>query len=146
MKKILAASIAALASISVLAPAASGAPAAAESAKAANTSLAQVLTSDGNTFDGNWSDYDIVTEAVLAVLAAKPASPVGVLTDGSVALTAFVPNDRAFRRLWADVSGHRLHSERKVFNKLVASSVSTPSSRCCSTTSFRESPSMPPTR
>ena len=41
-------------------------------------SLAAVLTSDGNQFDRNWYDYDIVTEAVLAVLAAKPGSAVKV--------------------------------------------------------------------
>ena len=38
-------------------------------------SLAAVLTSDGNQFDRNWHDYDIVTEAVLAVLASKPQLP-----------------------------------------------------------------------
>jgi hypothetical protein len=33
-------------------------------------SLATVLTSDGNRFDHNRRDFDIVTEAVLAVLDA----------------------------------------------------------------------------
>ena len=42
-------------------------------------------------------DFDITTEAVLAVLAAKPTSPVGVLTKGKVAVTAFVPTDQAIR-------------------------------------------------
>ena len=64
-------------------------------------SLAKVLTSDGNRFDQNWRDYDIVTEAVLAVIAAKPNSPVGVLTNGRSPLTAFIPNDRSFRLLAA---------------------------------------------
>jgi uncharacterized surface protein with fasciclin (FAS1) repeats len=79
------------------------------------TSLASVLTSDGNTFDRNWGDYDIVTEAVLAVLAAKPDSPVAVLADGSTPVTAFIPNDRAFRLLVADLTGKHLRSEKKVF-------------------------------
>ena len=57
-----------------------------------------MLTSDGNRFDHNKRDFDVTTEAVLAVLAAKPTSPVGVLTKGKVALTAFVPTDRAMRR------------------------------------------------
>ena len=83
-------------------------------------SLAAVLTADGNTFDRNWNDYDIVTEAVLAVLAAKPGSDVGVLADGSVALTAFLPTDRAFRSLVADLTGRWYHSESKVFGSLVA--------------------------
>ena len=84
-------------------------------------SLAAVLTADGNgTFDHNWYDYDIVTQAVLGVLAAKPDSNVKVLTDGSVALTAFVPNDRAFRLLAHDITHKWYGSEEKVFNKLVS--------------------------
>ena len=47
------------------------------SAPTGTRSLAAVLTADGNQFDRNWYDYDIVTEAVLAVLANKPNSPVG---------------------------------------------------------------------
>ncbi len=85
-----------------------------------NRSLAAVLTADGNTFDRNWNDYDIVTEAVLAVLAAKPSSAVGVLADGKVALTAFLPTDRAFRNLVGDLTGKWYRSESKVFDALVA--------------------------
>jgi hypothetical protein len=81
-------------------------------------SLAAVLTADGNRFDRNWYDYDIVTEAVLAVLAAKPSSPVGLLTKGDVALTAFIPNDRAFQVLAADLTGRWYGSETKVFQAL----------------------------
>ena len=40
-------------------------------------SLAAVLTSDGNKFDKNAGDFDITTQAVLTVLAAKPDSAVG---------------------------------------------------------------------
>lgn len=79
------------------------------------TSLASVLTSDGNQFDRNWRDYDIVTEAVLAVLKAKPASPVKVLTDGSAPLTTFAPNDAAFQRLVKDISGKWVAKEKDVF-------------------------------
>lgn len=82
-------------------------------------SLAAVLTSDGNQFDRNWYDYDIVTESVLAVLAAKPDSPVGLLTQGDVALTAFIPNDRAFQVLAADLTGRWYGSEKQVLNALV---------------------------
>ena len=35
------------------------------SAATGTRSLAAVLTADGNQFDSNWYDYDIVTEAVL---------------------------------------------------------------------------------
>lgn len=96
------------------------APAGATTTSSGERSLAAVLTSDGNTFDRNWYDYDIVTEAVLAVLAAKPSSPVGVLTDGSVALTAFIPNDRAFQVLVHDLTGRWPRTERKMFDRLVA--------------------------
>ena len=99
------------------------------------TSLADVLLADGNQFDGNWYDYDIVTEAVLAVLAAKPDSPVGLLTHGDVPLTAFIPNDRAFQVLAADLTGRWYGSETKVFRRSPAPSASTPSSRSCSITS-----------
>lgn len=94
----------------------------AEAAKAGpgERSLATVLTSDGNHFDRNRTDYDIVTEAVLAVLDAKPGSAVGVLTDGSVQLTAFIPSDRAFRVLVHDLTGRWYKRERRVFNELVS--------------------------
>jgi uncharacterized surface protein with fasciclin (FAS1) repeats len=98
------------------APAVQAAPA----AKAGTRSLAQVLTSDGNRFDHNPYDFDIVTEAVLAVLKAKPNSAVGVLADGNTKLTAFIPNDQAFRKLVKDLTGNRYASEKRLFNELVS--------------------------
>ena len=81
-------------------------------------SLASVLAADGDTFDRNWSDYDVLTQAVGAVLAAKPNSPVGVLADGTVPLTAFLPNDRAFQLLAADLTGKWYRSESALFTAL----------------------------
>lgn len=101
----------------------SAAPAAAHTSQTnalGTRSLATVLLADGSGFDSNGNDYDIVTAAVLAVLAAKPTSPVAVLTRGNVPLTAFLPTDRAFRSLVADLTGHRYRSEKKVFDALVA--------------------------
>jgi len=92
----------------------------AASAAPGTTSLAEVLTSDNNKFDRNSADFDVVTEAVLAVLAAKPDSPVGLLADGSVKLTAFVPTDKAFMNLASDVTGKKVKNEKKAF-KIVAS-------------------------
>jgi uncharacterized surface protein with fasciclin (FAS1) repeats len=89
------------------------------------TSLATVLTSDGNTFDRNAKDFDIVTEAVLAVLAAKPDSAVGVLTDGSTAVTAFVPTDQAFRLLVKDLTGKTYKSEKNVFQTVAGLGIDT---------------------
>ncbi|MBO0926264.1 fasciclin domain-containing protein [Cellulomonas sp. zg-ZUI199] len=96
-----------------LAPAASAAGTA-----AGTTSLASVLAADGAGFDRNWYDYDIVDNAVNAVLAAKPGSPVAVLADGTVPLTAFLPNDRAFQVLAHDLTHRWYGSEEKVFGAL----------------------------
>lgn len=96
------------------------APATATAAEPTGTrSLAAVLTADGNQFDRNATDYDILTEAVLAVLEAKPDSPVKVLTDGDVALTAFLPNDFSFKLLAKDLTGKYRWSERGTFAALV---------------------------
>ena len=78
------------------------------------TSLAEVLAADGNRLDRNWNDFDIVEKAVYAVLRAKPNSAVGVLADGNTRLTAFVPTDRAFRRLVFQLAGVRAPNERAV--------------------------------
>ena len=88
-------------------------------------SLAAVLTSDGNQFDRNWYDYDVVTEAVLAVLDAKPTSPVKVLTDGTVPLTAFIPNDRAFQVLVRDLTGKTPRTERATFQAVAGLGIDT---------------------
>ena len=104
----------------VLATTALGAPGAqATSGKSkplGTTSLAAVLTRDTGGFDRNGRDFDILTAAVLAVLQAKPNSPVKVLTDGTVALTTFAPTDTAFRLLVADLtSQRRLPTEQQAF-------------------------------
>lgn len=80
------------------------------------TSLASVLTATTPAFDNNWNDYDIVTAAVLAVLGAKPTSPVGLLADGNVALTAFIPTDKAFRNLAREATGTKIRTEQEAFN------------------------------
>jgi uncharacterized surface protein with fasciclin (FAS1) repeats len=102
-----------IAAASAVALVAGVAPAA--SAATGEKSLAAVLTSDGNTFDRNSYDYDIVTEAVVAVLKNNPNSPVSVLAAGSTPVTAFVPNDQAFRLLVKDLTGTTVWSEQKVF-------------------------------
>ena len=92
----------------------------AANAKAAGEdSLAALLTSDGNTFDKNKNDFDILTEAALAVIAAKPDSPVALVADGSQRLTVFAPTDQAFRNLAKDLTGKNIKSEKKIFNTLV---------------------------
>ena len=122
---LLVAGLSVLVAVPAAAPAASAAPTARVAPAAAGTlgtrSLAAVLTANGNgQFDTKPFDFDIVTQAVLAVLAAKPSSPVGLLTKGDVALTAFLPSDFAFRDLVRQLTGRWYASEKDVFNALVA--------------------------
>jgi Fasciclin domain len=90
-------------------------PASAGGSELGERSLVEVLDADGNTFDKNWNDFDIVHRAATAVLEEKPGSAVGVLADGSTALTAFIPNDRAFRRLVAQLTGEQPSKEKATF-------------------------------
>jgi len=96
------------------------APAASAQAAPGEDSLAGLLTSDGNKFDKNKNDFDIVTEAALAVVAAKPGTPVALLADGTTRLTVFAPTDQAFRLLVKDLTGQKITSEKKIFESLVA--------------------------
>lgn len=82
------------------------------------TSLAAVLAADGAGFDKNPFDYDILDNAVTAVLTAKPDSPVAVLADGKVALTAFLPTDAAFLTLARELLHKRYKSESAAFKAL----------------------------
>jgi hypothetical protein len=123
LRRSIALTVAAGAAILLAAPAAASA---APSAPTGTRSLAAVLTANGNgKFDGNPFDYDIVTQAVLAVVAAKPASPVGLLTKGDVALTAFLPPDFAFRDLVRQLTGKYVASEQDVFNAVAGLGIDT---------------------
>ncbi|MGA5301664.1 fasciclin domain-containing protein [Nucisporomicrobium flavum] len=117
---------AATATAAVLAVTAVGAAGASASGKTGTRSLAAVLTKDTSGFDRNSRDFDVLTAAVLAVLDAKPASPVKVLTDGKVALTAFVPTDAAFQKLVADITNSRkLPSEKQAFTAVAGLGIDT---------------------
>ncbi|MGC4808545.1 fasciclin domain-containing protein [Micromonospora sp. DT233] len=104
-------------------------PAAQASTKAkplGTTSLAQVLTKDRGGFDRNGRDFDVLTAAVLAVLEAKPNSPVKVLTDGTVALTAFIPNDAAFQQLVKEITkARKLPGESAAFTAVAGLGIDT---------------------
>lgn len=126
LRRTLALATAAGLSLLMTAPAATAAPTAAPSASSPSSSpalgsksLAAVLTSDGNRFDNNWNDYDVLTQAVLAVVKAKPHSPVAVLTDGKTPVTAFLPTDRAFQIFVHDLTGQWIWSEQRLFTTLV---------------------------
>lgn len=84
-----------------------------------NTSLASVLKVGQAKFDKDYSDFDIVTKAAEAVLAAKPNSNVKLLADGNTALTVFAPTDQAFLNLASALTGKKVTSEAAAF-KVVA--------------------------
>lgn len=96
-----------------------------EPATVETRSLATALAADRPGFDRNWHDYDIVEAAVGAVLTAKPNSPVKVLADGSVALTAFIPTDQAFRNLASDLTKKRYSNEKAVFAAVAGLGINT---------------------
>jgi len=74
-------------------------------------SLADILLSDGDQFDTNQNDFDIVTEAVLAAGLGDAAD--------TMELTAFLPTDKAFRILVEDLYGISIKDEEALFNAIV---------------------------
>lgn len=110
----LATAAAAVMGLSLAAPAADATPA----HRAGTTSLAEVLAADGHRFDRHWADFDIVDRAVSTVRKAEPDSPVAVLADGTTRLTAFLPTDRAFRKLAGALTGTWPRTERATFRTL----------------------------
>ncbi len=89
------------------------------------TSLATVLKAGQAKFDKDFADYDILTKAVEAVLAAKPNSPVKVLADGNTAVTAFIPNDQAFINLASALTGKKVSSESAAFTAVAGLGIPT---------------------
>jgi uncharacterized surface protein with fasciclin (FAS1) repeats len=82
-------------------------------------SAVSILLSDGDTYDKNWYDYDILAVATGAVLAAKPGSELAELTDGSIPKTVFAPNDRAFQALVLSLTGKWYWTEAGVTTALL---------------------------
>lgn len=108
--------------VALLSSGVAGAPSA--QAVDGTNSLAAVLTAK-NSYDTDKSNYDILTAAVLAVLQAKPASSVKVLTDGNTALTAFIPNDGAFIDLVTALTGTAPASEQAAFTAVAGLGIDT---------------------
>ena len=72
--------------------------------------LADSAKDDAAGFDRRWFDYDIVTQAVLLF-----PDLVAAASDPNAQLTVFLPNDFAFRRLVADLTGTWPRSEADTF-------------------------------
>jgi uncharacterized surface protein with fasciclin (FAS1) repeats len=92
----------------------------AQAQQAGTESLAALLAADGQKLDKNWNDFDIVEAAVLTVAGAKSDTPLLALTDGKKRLTAFVPTDKAFRKLVADLTGTAPESEKATVDAILA--------------------------
>ena len=90
-----------------------------------NTSLASFLDVGNAEFDSSSKDFDILTTAAEAVLAAKPDSPVGLLADGDTALTVFAPTDKAFKNLASALAGHKIKSESDAFDAVAGLGIDT---------------------
>jgi uncharacterized surface protein with fasciclin (FAS1) repeats len=73
-----------------------------------------VKASGGGTPDANPYDYDLLVQAVTATGLAP------VLDDESARFTVFAPNDRAFTRLVADLSGSAPASEQAALQTAVS--------------------------
>lgn len=114
-----------IAAAALVLPLAAVAAPAASAADMGTTSLASVLTGGQQGFDQDYKDYDILTAAVLAVLKAKPNSPVKVLTDGSTALTAFIPNDQAFMNLASALTKKKVTTEAGAFKAVAGLGIPT---------------------
>jgi uncharacterized surface protein with fasciclin (FAS1) repeats len=83
-------------------------------------SITKKINVSSYKFDSDLSDYDIFKNLLLDVLAAKPKSAAWALADGNVALTAFIPTDRAFRKLVKAITGKYLVKEVSIYNTLLA--------------------------
>ena len=80
-------------------------PAKAEEEALKTMPLTEVLNLPRASFDDNLGDYDIFTQLFMDVWGALPDSAVSAISQGDVALTAFVPTDRAFRKLVRHLTG-----------------------------------------
>lgn len=87
--------------------------------KLGTTSLQDAIANDGNQFDTNWGDFDIATEVTKTVLDAKPTSALSAVKNGHLALSAFIPTDRAFRKFVKDLSGMKPVTEQATYAALV---------------------------
>jgi uncharacterized surface protein with fasciclin (FAS1) repeats len=116
LRSALAAAVAAIAMSTVVA----AAPVSAADSSA--PTLADILDAQGGGTDRNWYDFDILAAGVDA------AGLSGALDDPNANLTVFIPNDRAFQALVADLYGPRywFAGEARILDKLVQLETSAP--------------------
>lgn len=102
-----AASLALVGSVAVAAPVA---------ADSSGPTLTDLLEAQGGDTDRNWYDFDILAAGVEA------AGLSDALDDPNADLTVFLPNDRAFQALVADLFGWRYWfvNEAKILDKVAS--------------------------
>ncbi|MDW3214562.1 MAG: fasciclin domain-containing protein [Ilumatobacteraceae bacterium] len=103
-----AASLALVGSIAVAAPA--------EATEVDGPTLTDLLEAQGGGTDRNWYDFDILAAGV------EVAGLSDALDDPAADLTVFLPNDRAFQALVADLFGWRywFAGEAKILDKVAS--------------------------
>lgn len=79
--------------------------------------LAEILLADGDEFDDNQNDFDIVTQALLATNELNGLASAAL--DPDAAITVFLPTDKAFRILVEDLLGVSIDDEEELFNAIV---------------------------
>ena len=84
-----------------------------------STLAEQILKDADGRFDRRWSDYDVIGEIVKAILGSGVSTQLGAAADPNVELTAFLPNDRAFRRLAHDLTGQWIRNEADIIPALL---------------------------
>ena len=78
--------------------------------------LLDILLSDGDMFDDNQNDFDIVTQAIAT---CSPELVDGAGNPGAM-LTAFLPTDKAFRILVEDVFDVAIKNEAELFGAIAS--------------------------
>lgn len=73
--------------------------------------LTEILNLQGASFDRNFNDFDVFTAVWMDVWGQIPNSPIQAISSGDVALTAFVPTDRAFQRVVKHLTGKTVKTE-----------------------------------
>lgn len=74
-----------------------------------------VLKVDEFAFDDDLSDFDIFTFLTLDVMGKRPNTRLWRLSDGYFPMTAFVPTDRAFKKLVKSLTGVSYTRERRIY-------------------------------
>lgn len=77
--------------------------------------ISAVLNVDEFAFDSNLADFDIFTFLALDVMGKRPNTRIWRMADGFFPMTAFVPTDRAFKKLVKSLTGVSYQRERKIY-------------------------------